>query len=97
MTSLTSMNFKKRGPMRTTWKLQDAKEKFSQIVEDALKSGPQFVTRRGHKAVVVVSVDEYEKLTSKKPTLKEFLLNCPKIDNDFEFERQKDYSRSIEF
>ncbi|MBU2644888.1 type II toxin-antitoxin system prevent-host-death family antitoxin [bacterium] len=83
--------------MRTIWKLQDAKAKFSQIVEDALKIGPQFVTRRGQKAVVVVSVEEYEKLTSKKPTLKEFLLKCPKIDDDFEFERQKDYSRSIEF
>ena len=83
--------------MRTTWKLQDAKAKFSQIVEDALKIGPQFVTRRGQKAVVVVSVEEYEKLISKKPSFKEFLLSCPKIDNDFEFERQKDYSRSMEF
>lgn len=82
--------------METIWKLQDAKAKFSQIVEDALKIGPQFVTRRGQKAVVVVSVDDYEKMTSQKPTLKEFLLACPKIDTDFEFERQKDFSRSIE-
>ena len=50
--------------MKTIWKLQDAKAKFSQVVEDALKIGPQFVTRRGHKAVVVVSVEEYEKLIS---------------------------------
>lgn len=83
--------------MNTTWKLQDAKAKFSQVVEDALKIGPQFVTRRGQEAVVIVSVKEYKKITSKKPTLKEFLLNCPKMDDDFEFERQKDYSRSIEF
>ncbi|MCF8130072.1 MAG: type II toxin-antitoxin system Phd/YefM family antitoxin [Deltaproteobacteria bacterium] len=83
--------------MRTTWKLQDAKARFSQIVEDALKIGPQYVTRRGKKAVVVISTDEFEKLVSQKPSFKEFLLNCPKIDNDFEFERQKDYSRSIEF
>lgn len=83
--------------MKITWKLQDAKAKFSQIVEDALKIGPQFVTRRGQKAVVVISVDEYEKLVSQKPSFKEFLLKCPKIDDDFEFKRQKDYSRSIEF
>ena len=83
--------------MRTTWKLQDAKAKFSKVVEDALKIGPQVVTRRGQKAVVVVSVEEYEKLVSKKPSFKEFLLSCPKIDDDFEFERQKDYSRSIKF
>jgi len=83
--------------MKTSWKLQDAKAKFSQLVEDALKIGPQIVTRRGKKTVVILSVEEYEKLTSKKPTLKTFLLNCPKMDDDFEFQRQKDYSRSIEF
>jgi len=83
--------------MRTTWKLQDAKAKFSKIVEDALKIGPQFVTRRGQNAVVVVSIEEYEELISDKPSFKEFLLNCPKMENDFDFERQKDFPRSIEF
>jgi len=82
--------------MNTSWKLQDAKAKFSQVVDDALKVGPQYVTRRGREAVVVLSVKEYEKITSKKPSLKEFLLNCPKMDNDFKLERQKDYSRDIE-
>lgn len=83
--------------MRSTWKLQDAKARFSQIVEDALNMGPQFVTRRGKKAVVIISTDEYEKLVSQKRTFKEFLLNCPKIGDDFEFERQKDFARKIEF
>ena len=82
--------------MSTTWKLQDAKAKFSKIVEDALKIGPQYVTRRGRNAVVVVSVDEYEDLISSKPSFKEFLLNCPKMGTDFEFERQKDFPRDIE-
>ena len=82
--------------MKTTWKLQDAKAKFSKLVEDALKIGPQLVTRRGKKAVFVVSAKEFEKLTSSKPSFKEFLLNCPKMDIDFEFERQKDFPRSIE-
>lgn len=81
--------------MRSTWKLQDAKAKFSKVVENALKIGPQYVTRRGAKAVVVVSVDEYESLLSNKPSFKEFLLGCPKINDEFEIERQKDYPRSI--
>ena len=80
--------------MKTVWKLQDAKAKFSQIVEDAIKIGPQLVTRRGQKAVVVVSVDEYEKLVSNKPSFKEFLLSCPKVEAAFE--RQKDYPRSVD-
>ncbi len=83
--------------MNTSWKLQDAKAKFSQVVDDALKVGPQYVTRRGQEAVVVLSVKEYKKITSKKPSLKQFLLNCPKMDDEFEFERQKDYSKGVEF
>ena len=82
--------------MKTTWKLQDAKSQFSKVVEDALKSGPQYVTRRGVATVVIVSIREYEALTSNKPTFKEFLLSCPKMDEHFEIERQKDYPRSIE-
>jgi len=82
--------------MKTTWKLQDAKSQFSKVVEDALKSGPQYVTRRGVPTVVIVAFQEYESLTSNKPTFKEFLLSCPKMDEQFEIERQKDYPKSIE-
>ena len=82
--------------METIWKLQDAKAQFSKIVNDALKNGPQYVTRRGTKTVVVVSVQEYEQLLSDKPSFKEFLLSCPKMDQDFEFVRQQDFPRSIE-
>jgi prevent-host-death family protein len=82
--------------MKTIWKLQDAKAQFSKIVADALKMGPQYVTRRGAKTVVVVSVNDYEELLSSKPSFKDFLLGCPKIDDDFEIERQKDFSRSID-
>ncbi len=82
--------------MKTTWKLQDAKSQFSKVVEDALHNGPQYVTRRGITTVVVVSVQEYEALTINKPTFKEFLLMCPKIDHGLELERQHDYPRSLE-
>ena len=69
--------------MKAVWKLQDAKAQFSKVVEDALKIGPQYVTRRGAKAVVVLSATDYEDLVSNKPSFKEFLLNCPKIDENF--------------
>ena len=82
--------------MEVVWKLQDAKAQFSRVVENALKVGPQYVTRRGAKTVVVLSVKDYEDLVSKKPSFKEFLLNCPKMDEDFEIERRQDYPRSIE-
>ncbi|OGL47295.1 MAG: prevent-host-death protein [Candidatus Schekmanbacteria bacterium RBG_13_48_7] len=82
--------------MKTTWKLQDAKSQFSKVVNDALTTGPQFVTRRGMEAVVVLSVKEYETLLSNSMSFKEFLLCIPKIDDSFIIERHKDYPRSIE-
>ena len=82
--------------MKTIWKLQDAKAQFSKLVKDALNTGPQYVTRRGAKTVVVVSVNDYEELLSSKPSFKDFLLGCPKMDDDFEIERQKDFPRSID-
>ena len=95
-TSLTSV-ICSGGNMETTWKLQDAKARFSKVVDDALKKGPQFVTRRGKKAVVVVSAKEYEALTSNRPSFKDFLLGCPKIGKALDLERQKDRPRNIEF
>lgn len=85
------------GNMKTSWKLQDAKSQFSKLVEHALKKGPQYVTRRGIEAVVILSIKDYEALISTKPSFKEVLLNCPKVDQSFEFKRQKDLPRSIEF
>ncbi|MBW1689792.1 MAG: type II toxin-antitoxin system prevent-host-death family antitoxin [Deltaproteobacteria bacterium] len=81
--------------MKTIWKLQDAKSQFSKVVEEALHKGPQYVTRRGIEAVVIISTKEYEELTSHKPSFKDFLLSCPKLEEGFEFERQKDYPRDI--
>lgn len=44
------------------WTLQDAKNKFSAVVEKALAGNPQEVTRRGKSAVVVISSEEYNRL-----------------------------------
>ena len=82
--------------MKTLWKLQDAKSQFSKLVDKALAAGPQYVTRRGTEAVVVIATKQYEALTSKSPNFKEFLLICPKIYQHFEIERQKDYPRDVE-
>ena len=57
------------------WPVQDAKARFSEMLETCLKEGPQLVTRRGEKAAVLVSAAEWERLVSpNKPTLKELLL-----------------------
>lgn len=82
--------------MKTVWKLQDAKSHFSQVVEDTLRIGPQYVSRRGVDAVVMLSVAQYEELISNKPGLTDFLLTCPTMGDELALERQKDLPRSID-
>lgn len=82
--------------MEIIWNLQHAKAQFSKVVNDALEKGPQFVTRRGVKTVVVLSVAEYEKLVSEKPGFKDYLLNCPKIDGEIDIERRRDHPGNID-
>ena len=83
--------------IKTNWTLQDAKNKFSQVVNEALAHGPQYIMRRGVDTVVVLSIQDYEKLTSSKPSFTDFLLNCPKIDNpDKLFKREREYPRELD-
>jgi len=45
------------------WQLQEAKQRFSRVVDEACESGPQIVTRHGREVVVVLSIEEYRRLT----------------------------------
>ena len=76
------------------WQIQEAKAKFSELVQRAVDDGPQTVTRRGKPTVVVVAADEYERMRERTPTLKELLLGCPLEGVDLE--RPRDYGRDIE-
>jgi prevent-host-death family protein len=49
------------------WKLEDAKARFSEVVRHARENGPQRVTVRGQDAVVVMSVEEFDRLVPEKP------------------------------
>lgn len=64
-----------------TWQLQHAKDHFSELVEAALRSGPQEVTRHGKSTVMVISRQEYDRLAgaSEKPGFADYLLNAPRI------------------
>lgn len=57
-----------------TWQLQDAKNKLSEVVDTSITNGPQIISRRGHNTAVLMSYVEYQKLTSKKKTVKEALM-----------------------
>jgi prevent-host-death family protein len=80
------------------WSVQDAKNRFSEVVEAARRK-PQTVTKHGKPAVVVVAADEYERLRKlqqlKAPSFAEMLLAMPQ--GDIEFEHLKTTPRDIEF
>jgi prevent-host-death family protein len=61
------------------WQLQDAKQRLSEVVRQALEEGPQVVTRHGKEAVVVMSMEEFEKLRRARPDFKEHLRSAPSI------------------
>lgn len=65
------------------WQLQDAKNRFSEVVSKAMREGPQTVTLRGDRAAVVVSAKDYDRLTAAKPTLADHLLSGPAWDDAF--------------
>ena len=58
-----------------TWPVQDAKARFSELLETCLREGPQLVSKRGAEAAVLVPIDDWRRLQeSTRPTLKELLL-----------------------
>lgn len=62
-------------PTTRRWPVQDAKARFSELLEKSLEEGPQIVTRRGVEAAVLVPIEEWRRLqASARPTLKELLL-----------------------
>jgi len=86
------------------WTLQDAKNKFSAVVDAAMAGTPQEVTRRGKPAVVVISAEEFARLNAvAKGTARlsfvEHLLSFPQPPEgvDFEFERIHVVPRDIDF
>ncbi len=77
------------------WRLAEAKNRFTELVNKALSIGPQTVRRR-NDIVVVISKAEYEQLTGDKLSFKQHLLNPPHDMQNIDFERDKSPMRSIE-
>ncbi|MXZ71449.1 MAG: type II toxin-antitoxin system Phd/YefM family antitoxin [Acidobacteria bacterium] len=62
--------------MSNSWQVQDAKARFSELLETSLADGPQIVTKRGVETAVIVPIDQWRRLEQlAKPDLKELLLS----------------------
>ncbi len=76
------------------WPVQDAKSRFSEVIERARSEGPQTITRHGTERAVVLSIEDYRALVTPKPDFKAYLLGGPKVD-DFSIERDRDTGRAV--
>ncbi|MEV0621055.1 type II toxin-antitoxin system Phd/YefM family antitoxin [Nonomuraea sp. NPDC050404] len=63
----------------TTWQVQEAKQRFSEVLRRAHDEGPQIVTRHGQDVAVILDMEEYRQLTGKQSDFKEFLLSAPDL------------------
>ena len=82
--------------MRQTWQLQEAKNRFSEVVKEALQHGPQTVTRHGREAVVILSYEEYTKLKPQQTNLLQALQIPQEYRVDLEIERSQELPRNID-
>jgi prevent-host-death family protein len=72
-----------------SWQLQDAKNRLSQVIDDAIQRGPQLITRRGAEVAIVLSYAEYQKLTTTQKKLSTFFRESPLVAVDLDLSRDK--------
>ena len=90
-------------PIRDHWQIQEAKQRFSEMIRAVTSEGPQVITRHGEDVAVVLDIDEYHKLTRPSADLASILLGGPKLDDrtadvfaEIEAERKADFGRAVD-
>ena len=85
------------------WQIQDAKQRFSEMIRAVTSEGPQVITRHGEDVAVVVGIGEYRRLTRPSIDLASVLLGGPKFDDgttdvfaEIEAERKADFGRVVD-
>lgn len=84
--------------MDARWQLQDAKQRFSELIRAALSEGPQVVTRHGEEVAVVIDIAEYHRLRGDEAAsdeFKDFLRSAPALEEVVAI-RSRDAGRSVD-
>ncbi|MCX7049774.1 MAG: type II toxin-antitoxin system Phd/YefM family antitoxin [Candidatus Sumerlaeota bacterium] len=82
--------------MSHQWQLQEAKNRFSEVVNRAQTEGPQTITRRGKETAVILSMEDYQAMTKPRESLVEFMRKSPWRGVDLNISRSKEPSREID-
>jgi prevent-host-death family protein len=90
-------------PTPDHWQIQEAKQRFSEMIRAVTTEGPQVITRHGEDVAVVVDIEEYRRLTRPAVDLANILLGGPKLDDsaadvfaEIEAERKADFGRVVD-
>ena len=90
-------------PTQDHWQIQDAKQRFSEMIRAVRRDGPQVISRHGEEVAVVVDIAEYRRLTRPALDLTSVLLDGPKLDPDalevfaeIEAERKSDFGLEVD-
>ncbi|MBX7253590.1 MAG: type II toxin-antitoxin system Phd/YefM family antitoxin [Candidatus Promineofilum sp.] len=78
-----------------TWQLQEAKNKLSQVVDEAIAAGPQVITRHGQEVAIVISSEDFRSLTAERESLVDFLQRSPLLGEDIDLSRDKSPIRAV--
>ncbi|MFP4549133.1 MAG: type II toxin-antitoxin system Phd/YefM family antitoxin [Fidelibacterota bacterium] len=82
--------------MKNAWQLQEAKAKFSKVINEAIQHGPQVITKHGVEKVLLISVEDYRKINKPKQKLSTFFNNSPLNNVDLDITRATDIPREID-
>lgn len=81
--------------MKSTWQLQEAKNRLSELVELAVHEGHQTITRHGEPTVVVVAFKDFQRLRRQQNSLVEFLRKSPLQGVKLDLRRDKSPPRKV--
>ncbi len=75
--------------MSHIWQLQEAKNRFSEVADEAIERGPQMITRRGIETAVLLSVADYRKMVLGAKSITEFFRSSLLVGEDLDLSRDQ--------
>ncbi len=75
--------------MNGVWQLKEAVENFDEVIEEAIRNGPQIIEKYNEEAVIIIPLAEYRKLTESFQKLSAFFRESPLAELEVDWERDK--------
>ncbi|TML31911.1 MAG: type II toxin-antitoxin system Phd/YefM family antitoxin [Actinobacteria bacterium] len=78
------------------WQVQEAKQRFSEVLRAAENGEPQIVTRHGEEIAVVIDIREFRRLRGQSMSLMEYLRFAPYLDAELDIDRRREPPRDVD-